>query len=112
MVEFSVSVVANGMVRGHDDNNSSPGPGALSGPVPLVSTVARALRRPDFCRRLQQLLHEGVRVDRAQRAQRPVDLGVDLLLGGFMTTLALGSGDRCAALLQVACGAFHQRVHG
>ena len=57
------------------------------------------------------LLREGVRVDRAQKELRPVDLAVDLLFGGYMATVALGAGDRCAALLQVACGAFHPRVH-
>jgi len=69
VVEFGVSVVANGM-----------------------------------------LLHEGVRVDRAQRSQRRIDSVVDLLLGAFATAMVVSEGDRCAALVQAVCGAFHHRV--
>ena len=58
------------------------------------------------------LLHEGVRVDRAQRALRPIDHASDLLLGSFVTALVVSDGDRCAAVLQAVCGAFHQRISG
>ena len=56
------------------------------------------------------LLHEGVRVDKAQRSLRPIDNVADLLLGAFATALVVSEGDRCAALLQAVCGAFHHRV--
>ncbi len=56
------------------------------------------------------LLHEGVRVDKAQRSLRKIDTVSDLLLGAFATALVVSEGDRCAALLQAVCGAFHHRI--
>ncbi len=56
------------------------------------------------------LLHEGVRVDKAQRSLRRIDTLSDLLLGAFATALVVSEGDRCAALLQAVCGAFHHRI--
>lgn len=56
------------------------------------------------------LLHEGVRVDKAQRSLRKLDLAADLLIGAFATAVAVSEGDRCAALLQAVCGAFHHRI--
>ena len=58
------------------------------------------------------LLREGVRVDRAQRALRPMDHLVDILIGGFATAMCVAEGDRCAALLAGVCGGFRQRVSG
>ena len=56
------------------------------------------------------LLAEGVRVDRAQRALRPLDHAADCCLGAFATAMACFEGDRCAALLHAVCGAFHGRI--
>ena len=56
------------------------------------------------------LLHEGVRVDKAQRSLRRIDKVSDLLVGTFATALVVSEGDRCAALLQAVCGAFHHRI--
>ena len=56
------------------------------------------------------LLHEGVRVDKAQRSLRRIDNVSDLLIGAFATALVVSEGDRCAALLQAVCGAFHHRI--
>ena len=58
------------------------------------------------------LLGEGVRVDRAQRALRPVDHLADCCLGGFATAMAIFESDRCASLLHAVCGAFHERTSG
>ena len=58
------------------------------------------------------LLREGVRVDRAQRALRPMDHLADILIGGFATAMCVAEGDRCAALLAGVCGGFRQRVSG